>query len=199
MNSLVLLRHGESVWNKENRFTGITDVDLSEKGVAEAKAAGEALKSIQFDVVLTSDLKRAYRTAELAMQAAGQTQNLIKHVELRERDYGELTGLNKDEMRKKFGEDQVHIWRRSYDIPPPGGESLKDIVDRIAPYYRTHVEPLLRDGKNVLIAAHGNSLRAMLIVLGENTPENINSAELSTGVPIIFEFDNDIKKGRRAA
>lgn len=198
MNNLVLLRHGESVWNKENRFTGFTDVDLSEQGVEEAKKAGLTIKDIAFDNVFTSTLKRAYRTAELAMVAAGQTHDLIKHDDLRERDYGDLTGLNKDEMRQKFGEEQVHIWRRSYDVQPPGGESLKDVVARVEPYYRANIEPLVNAGKNVLIAAHGNTLRAMLIILGENTPDTINSAEISTGVPIIFEFDKG-QKVKRAA
>lgn len=198
MNNLVLLRHGESVWNKENRFTGFTDVDLSEQGVEEAKKAGLTIKDIAFDSVFTSTLKRAYRTAELAMVSAGQTHDLIKHDDLRERDYGDLTGLNKDEMRQKFGEEQVHIWRRSYDVQPPGGESLKDVVARVEPYYRANIEPLVKAGKNVLIAAHGNTLRAMLIILGENTPDTINSAEISTGVPIIFEFDKG-QKVKRAA
>lgn len=198
MNNLVLLRHGESQWNKENRFTGFTDVDLSDKGVEEAQAAGKAIAHIRFDKVFTSTLKRAYRTAALALEAAGQTHDLVKHDDLRERDYGDLTGLNKDEMRQKFGEEQVHIWRRSYDVRPPGGESLKDVVARVEPYYRTHIEPLLKEGKNVLIAAHGNTLRAMLIILGENTPDNINSAEIATGVPIVFEFDQG-KKIKRAA
>lgn len=189
MGLLVMMRHGESVWNKENRFTGFTDVDLSDTGIAEAQKAGGALKGVAFDKVFTSTLKRAYRTAELAMEAAGQKHDFVRHDDLRERDYGDLTGLNKDEMRKKFGEEQVHIWRRSYDVRPPGGESLKDVVDRVTPYYRANIEPLLKEGKNVLIAAHGNTLRAMLIVLGLNTPEDINSAEISTGVPMFFDVD----------
>lgn len=193
MAYLVLLRHGESVWNKENRFTGFTDVDLSEKGVEEAKAAGQALKNIPFDHIFTSTLQRAYKTAELA---TGRT-DMIKHDDLRERDYGDLTGLNKDEMREKFGEEQVHIWRRSYDVPPPGGESLKDVVARVEPYFRAHIEPLLKQNKNVLLAAHGNTLRAMLIILGEYTPETINSAELATGVPIIFEYGADQQSVKR--
>lgn len=199
MNNLVLLRHGESVWNKENRFTGMTDVDLSEKGVSEATAAGNALRHIRFDHVFTSDLMRAYRTAELAMMAAGQTHDFVRHKDLRERCYGDLTGLNKAETVKKFGEEQVHIWRRSFDVPPPGGESLKDVVARVEPYYRAEIEPLVKQGKNVLIAAHGNTLRAMLIILGENTPEDVNNAEIATGVPIIFEFENGVKVRRKAA
>lgn len=191
MNYLVLLRHGESQWNKENRFTGFTDVDLSEKGVEEAKQAGVTLKDVKFDKVFTSTLKRAYHTAELAMDAAGQKHALIKHDDLRERDYGDLTGLNKDEMRQKFGEEQVHIWRRSYDVRPPGGESLKDVVARVEPYYKTHIEPLIKQGKNVLIAAHGNTLRATLIILGEYTQDTINNAEIATGVPVIFVYGEE--------
>ena len=198
MNYLVLLRHGESQWNKENRFTGFTDVDLNEKGVGEAKRAGQSLKAIKFDKIYTSTLKRAYRTAELAMAEAGQNPPTIKDDDLRERDYGDLTGLNKDETRKKFGDEQVHIWRRSYDINPPGGESLKDVVARVTPYYEKHILPDLKAGKNILLAAHGNTLRAMLIILGENTPENINNAEIATGDPLTFEFDGS-KAKRKAA
>lgn len=198
MSYLVLCRHGESQWNKENRFTGFTDVDLNDTGVAEATRAGESLKAIAFDKVYTSTLKRAYHTAELAMKAAGQNPPTVKHDDLRERDYGDLTGLNKDETRKKFGEEQVHIWRRSYDVPPPGGESLKDVVARVQPYYEKHILPDLKAGQNILLAAHGNTLRAMLIILGENTPENINNAEIATGTPIIFEFDG-AKIKRKAA
>lgn len=199
MNYLILLRHGESQWNKENRFTGFTDVDLSETGVAEAKRAGAILAPIKLDKVYTSTLKRAYRTAEIALTEANQSLPLIKHDDLRERDYGDLTGLNKDEMRQKFGEEQVHIWRRSYDVPPPNGESLKDVVARVTPYYEAHIKPDIDAGKNVLLAAHGNTLRAMLIILGLNTPENINSAEIATGVPIILEYQNGALKGRKAA
>ncbi len=194
MNYLVLLRHGESQWNKENKFTGFKDIDLSENGILEAKAAGTALKNIKFDTVFTSTLKRAYNTASLALTEAGQGTEMTRHDDLRERDYGDLTGLNKDEMRQKFGEEQVHIWRRSYDVRPPGGESLKDVVARVEPYYRANIEPLVKAGKNVLIAAHGNTLRAMLIILGENTPDNINNAEIPTGVPLVFEFDKGEKQ-----
>lgn len=190
MGTLVLLRHGQSVWNKENRFTGFTDVDLSEVGEAEAKAAGEKLASLPLDHVFTSTLKRAYRTAELALATAGQSNApQTRHDDLRERDYGDLTGLNKDDMRQKYGEEQVHIWRRSYDVQPPKGESLKDVVTRVEPYYRSQIEPLLQDGKNVLVAAHGNTLRAMLIILGLHTPETINNAEIATGDPLFFTVD----------
>lgn len=198
MNHLILLRHGESQWNHENRFTGFTDIDLNEKGVAEATKAGQTLKHIHIDQVYTSTLKRAYRTAQIALSEMEQKPPVIKHDDLRERDYGDLTGLNKDEMRKKFGEEQVHIWRRSYDVRPPGGESLQDVVARVKPYYETHILPDLQAGKNILLAAHGNTLRAMLIILGQNTPENINAAEIATGVPVIFEFENGTMQ-RRAA
>ncbi|MBI3441663.1 MAG: 2,3-bisphosphoglycerate-dependent phosphoglycerate mutase [Proteobacteria bacterium] len=191
MSYLVLLRHGESQWNKENRFTGFTDVDLNETGMAEAKRAGRLLKGVKFDTVYSSTLRRAYKTAEIALSEMGQSSlPIIKDDALRERDYGDLTGLNKDETRKKFGEGQVHIWRRSYDVPPPGGESLKDVVARVKPYFVKHILPDLQAGKNVLLAAHGNTLRAMLIILGEYTPETINSAEIATGVPSMFEYKN---------
>jgi 2,3-bisphosphoglycerate-dependent phosphoglycerate mutase len=195
MNTLVLLRHGQSQWNLENRFTGFHDVDLSDKGVEEARAAGRALAEagLIFDQVFTSTLTRANRTARLALEEAGQAgliESMIAHDDLRERDYGDLTGLNKDETREKYGAEQVHIWRRSYDTRPPGGECLQDVVEnRVRPYYEGQIKPLLEAGKNVLIAAHGNSLRAMLIILGVETPESINEAEISTGVPLVFELD----------
>ncbi len=196
MNYLVLLRHGESQWNLENRFTGFKDIDLSENGLREAKEAGERLKAlgVTFDQVFTSTQKRAYNTAQIALKEAGQEKlfkSVIKHDDLRERDYGELTGQNKDEAREQFGEEQVQIWRRSYDIAPPGGECLKDVVEnRVRPYFTKNIKPLLDQDKNVLIAAHGNSLRATLIVLGQETPETINKAEMPTGVPLVFELEN---------
>jgi len=194
-NYLVLLRHGESQWNLENRFTGFKDVELSENGVREATEAGKRLAAagIRFDVVFTSTLRRAYNTATYALENAGQgnlVQQMIKHDDLRERDYGDLTGLDKDETRAKYGEEQVHIWRRSYDVRPPGGECLQDVVEnRVRPYYQSNIRPKLEEGKNVLIAAHGNSLRAMLIILGVETPDTINKAEMPTGVPLVFEMD----------
>lgn len=193
MNYLVLLRHGESQWNKENRFTGLTDIDLSEKGVVEAEYAGNLLKPIKFDKLFTSTLKRAYRTAEIVLSEVGQNLPLVKHDDLCERNYGDLTGLNKDETRQKFGDEQVHIWRRSYDVPPPSGESLKDVVARVKPYFKKHILPDVLAGKNVLLVAHGNTLRAMLIILGEHTPETINTAEVATGVPLVFEYENGKK------
>ena len=201
-NILVLLRHGQSQWNLENRFTGFHDVDLTDNGVQEAKNAGEMLKNagIAFDKVFTSTLTRANKTTRLALETAGQgdlIETMTAHDDLRERDYGDLTGLNKDETREKYGDEQVHIWRRSYDAPPPGGECLKDVVEnRVRPYYEANIKPLLDDGKNILIGAHGNSLRAMLIILGVETPESINEAEIPTGQPLIFELDNGTIKDR---
>ena len=172
MNYLVLLRHGQSVWNLANKFTGFHDVDLTEKGEAEAKKAGEMLRDagVVFDHVFSSTQIRANRTADIALNAAGQGglfADMVRHPHLRERDYGDLTGLDKDETREKYGADQVHIWRRSYKIAPPGGECLQDVVEnRVRPYFEENIRPLINDGKNVLMAAHGNSLRATLITLG---------------------------------
>lgn len=196
MNKLVVMRHGQSQWNLENRFTGFKDIDLSAQGQAEAAAAGHKLKEagIVFDQAFTSTLQRAFHTAEIALNEAGQGylyQTIIKHDDLRERDYGDLTGLNKDETKAKFGEAQVQIWRRSYDVQPPGGESLQDVVEnRVRPYFNAHIKPLVDQGKNILVAAHGNSLRGILIVLGAETPETINQAEIPTGSPLVFEMEN---------
>ncbi len=202
MNYLVLLRHGQSQWNLENRFTGFKDVDLTDAGVQEALSAGKKLDvaGIKFDEAFTSTLKRANRTARLALDAAHQTDvigHMVSHDDLRERDYGDLTGLNKDETREKYGDEQVHIWRRSYDTAPPGGECLRDVVEnRVRPYYEAHIKTLvMEEGKNVLFATHGNTIRAMLIILGVETPETINDAEIPTGVPLVFELENgEIKK-----
>lgn len=202
MNYLVLLRHGQSEWNRDNKFTGFFDAQLSEQGIEEAKSAGVKLAAagIKFDQVFTSTLSRANNTARLALTEAGYEDlidTMIAHDDLRERDYGDLVGLNKDETREKYGKEQVHIWRRSYDTPPPGGECLKDVVEnRVRPYYEAHIKSLVMEqGKNVLVAAHGNSLRAMLIILGVETPESINDAEIPTGTPLIFELENgEIKK-----
>lgn len=193
MATLVLMRHGQSVWNKQNLFTGFKDVDLTEEGIQEAINAGHELKEkgIEFDVVFTSTLKRAIETTEIALRESGQAdliEGMIKHPDLRERDYGDLVGLNKAETADKFGAEQVHIWRRSYDVPPPNGESLQMVVEnRVRPYFDAHIKPLLDQGKTVLIGAHGNTLRAMLIILGEHTPETINNAEIPTGKPIYFD------------
>lgn len=195
MNYLVLLRHGQSQWNLENRFTGFHDIDLSDLGRQEAADAGKRLQTlgVKFDAVFTSTLQRAFNTAKIALTNAGQENlipGIIRHDDLRERDYGDLTGLNKDETRAKYGDEQVHIWRRSYDVRPPGGECLQDVVEkRVRPYYEAHIKSLLEGGKNVLVAAHGNSLRALLIILGAETPESINKAEMETGVPVVFEME----------
>jgi 2,3-bisphosphoglycerate-dependent phosphoglycerate mutase len=191
-NALVLVRHGESEWNKLNLFTGWKDPDLTDKGIAEAEQAGVALKrdGFVFDIAFTSDLKRAQRTLTIILDKLGQAR-LATHRDqaLNERDYGDLSGLNKDDARKKWGEDQVHIWRRSYDIPPPGGESLKDTAARVLPYYEAKIRPEIEAGRNVLVVAHGNSLRALIMQLEGLTGEEIIARELGTGVPIIYTTD----------
>jgi 2,3-bisphosphoglycerate-dependent phosphoglycerate mutase len=189
---LVLVRHGESEWNKLNLFTGWRDPDLTDKGVLEAKAAGARLKAegLKFDVAFTSVLKRAQRTLNLILAEIGQTGlTTIKDKALNERDYGELAGLNKDDARKKWGEDQVLIWRRSFDVPPPGGESLKDTLARVLPYFEANIRPDLAAGRNVIVAAHGNSLRALIMQLEGLTSEQILKRELATGVPVVYELD----------
>ncbi len=199
MNKLVLLRHGQSQWNLENRFTGWRDVPLTEKGIQEAKNAGLLIKknNIIIDKVFSSVLERANKTAEIAIIEAGidnlidgENINYTKNQKLNERDYGDLVGLNKAETAEKFGKEQVHIWRRSYDVPPPNGESLKDVVTRVSPYFENEIEPLIMDKRNILIAAHGNSLRAILIKVGLYKPEEISSIELPTGSPLCLEYDN---------
>jgi 2,3-bisphosphoglycerate-dependent phosphoglycerate mutase len=191
---LVLVRHGQSEWNLKNLFTGWRDVDLTEKGVGEAREAGRKLKAqgISFDVAYTSALKRAQRTNELILEEMGQTKvPVIRNLALNERDYGDLSGLNKDDARAKWGEEQVHIWRRSYDVPPPGGESLKDTLARTLPYYVTEIQPRVLRGERVLVTAHGNSLRALVMVLEQLTPEGILKREIGTGAPIIYRLNAD--------
>jgi 2,3-bisphosphoglycerate-dependent phosphoglycerate mutase len=191
---LVLVRHGQSEWNLKNLFTGWKDPDLTEKGRAEAKDAGSKLKAqgFTFDVAFTSALTRAQHTLDIALTEMGQTGLPIrKHLALNERDYGDLSGLNKDDARKKWGEDQVLIWRRSYDIAPPGGESLKDTLARTLPYYVTEILPRVLRGERVLVAAHGNSLRALVMVLERLSPEQILKREIGTGVPIIYRLGAD--------
>jgi 2,3-bisphosphoglycerate-dependent phosphoglycerate mutase len=191
---LVLVRHGQSDWNLKNLFTGWRDVDLTEKGVAEAREAGRKLKGqgIKFDVAFTSALKRAQRTLDLMLTELGQTTiPIFKDQALNERDYGDLVGLNKDDARKKWGEEQVHIWRRSYDVAPPGGESLKDTLARALPYYVTDILPRVLRGERVLVAAHGNSLRALVMVLDKHTPDSITKLNLDTGVPMIYRLNAD--------
>ena len=192
---LVLVRHGQSEWNLKNLFTGWRDVGLTEQGVAEARAAGRKLKAqgLRFDIAFTSALVRAQRTLDLVLEEMGQ-QNIpvIKDVALNERDYGDLAGLNKDDARKKWGEEQVHIWRRSYDVAPPGGESLKDTAARVLPYYIQDILPRVLRGDNVLVAAHGNSLRALVMVLEGLSPAEIVSREIATGVPLIYRLSADL-------
>jgi len=198
MNKLILLRHGQSQWNLENRFTGWKNVPLTEKGEAEAKKAGELIRkhNISIDRVFSSVLERANRTAEIAIKKA-ELNNLLENnkiimtpsEKLNERDYGDLVGLNKQETADKFGKDQVHIWRRSYDTPPPNGESLKDVVERVSPYFKENIKPLIDKGENILIAAHGNSLRAMMIELGMYKPEEISNIELPTGSPLCINLE----------
>ena len=191
---LVLVRHGQSEWNLKNLFTGWKDVDLTEAGVTEARAAGRKLKGqgLSFDVAYTSALKRAQRTLDLMLEEMNQSGiPIVRDQALNERDYGDLVGMNKDDARKKWGEEQVHIWRRSYDVPPPGGESLKDTVARALPYYVQEIQPRVLRGERVLIAAHGNSLRALIMVLERLTPEKILKRELGTGVPIVYRLNAD--------
>ena len=193
-NVLVLVRHGESEWNKLNLFTGWKDPDLSPKGVAEAHEAGRLLKAegFTFDVVFTSDLKRAQRTLDIILQELGQTELPVhKDQRLNERDYGDLSGLNKDEARKKWGERQVHIWRRSYDVAPPGGESLEDTAARVLPYYDARIRPEVEAGRNVLVVAHGNSLRALIMKLEGLSGEQIVARELATGVPMVYRLTRE--------
>lgn len=191
---LVLVRHGQSDWNLKNLFTGWKDVDLTEQGVKEAREAGRKLKAqgLSFDVAFTSALKRAQRTLDLMLEEIGQAGiPVTKDLALNERDYGDLSGLNKDDARAKWGEEQVHIWRRSYDIAPPGGESLKDTLARTLPYYVTEIQPRVLRGERVLVAAHGNSLRALVMVLEKLSPEQILKREIGTGVPIIYRLNAD--------
>ena len=190
---LVLVRHGQSEWNLKNLFTGWRDVDLTDKGVNEAREAGRKLKGqgLKFDVAFTSALIRAQRTLDLMLEELGQNPPIIRDQALNERDYGDLVGLNKDDARKKWGEEQVLKWRRSYDIAPPGGESLKDTLARALPYYVTEILPRVLRGEHVLVSAHGNSLRALVMVLDRHTPESIIKLNLDTGVPMIYRLNAD--------
>ena len=193
MPKLVIVRHGQSQWNLENRFTGWIDIDLSPAGEAEALKAGNKLKDYKFDEAFTSDLKRASRTLDIILKEIDQTDIPVQHDKaLNERMYGDLQGLNKDECRKKFGEEQVKIWRRSYDTPPPNGESLKDTAARVLPYYETKIEPELKKGKDILISAHGNSLRALIMHLEKLTPEQILQTEIPTGAPKEYILDDNL-------
>jgi 2,3-bisphosphoglycerate-dependent phosphoglycerate mutase len=195
MNSvLVLVRHGESEWNKLNLFTGWRDVDLSDRGVEEAHTAGILLKreGLHFDLGFTSALKRAQRTLDIILEETGQTDlPIIRDQALNERDYGDLVGLNKDDARKRWGDEQVHIWRRSYDVPPPGGESLKDTAARVLPYYQASILPEVEAGKSIIVAAHGNSLRALVMVLDQLSQDEVLRLNLATGVPLLYRLSTD--------
>ncbi|MFG1350542.1 2,3-bisphosphoglycerate-dependent phosphoglycerate mutase [Xanthobacter autotrophicus] len=191
---LVLVRHGQSEWNLKNLFTGWRDPDLTAQGVSEAKRAGALLKAegLTFDVAFTSDLTRAQKTLGLILSEMGQEGvPTTRNVALNERDYGDLAGLNKDDARAKWGDEQVHIWRRSYDIAPPGGESLRDTVARTLPYYVQEILPCVLRGQTTLVAAHGNSLRALIMTLEKLSPEGIVKRELSTGAPIVYRLAAD--------
>ncbi|MBO0905208.1 2,3-bisphosphoglycerate-dependent phosphoglycerate mutase [Jiella sonneratiae] len=191
---LVLVRHGQSEWNLKNLFTGWKDPGLTEKGVEEARSAGRKLKAegLTFDAAFTSVLSRAQRTLDLMLEELGQTGLAIaRDLALNERDYGDLSGLNKDDARKKWGEEQVHVWRRSYDTPPPGGESLKDTGARVWPYYIHEILPKVMGGGTVLVAAHGNSLRSLVMALDGLTPDQIVAEEIATGVPIVYRLNAD--------
>lgn len=192
--TLVLVRHGQSDWNLKNLFTGWKDPELTPLGVEEATAGGKALAEtgIKFDIAFTSGLKRAQDTCNIVLEKVGQSGlETIRNEALNERDYGDLSGLNKDDARAKWGEEQVHIWRRSYDIPPPGGESLRDTGARVWPYYLTEILPRVLRGETVLVAAHGNSLRSLVMVLDKLSKEQILGVNLATGVPMVYKLNAD--------
>ena len=193
-NVLVLVRHGESEWNRLNRFTGWKDVDLTEEGIFEAHRAGAMLEEEghRFDSAYTSTLKRARNTLHIILDEIEQEElPIVKDAALNERDYGELMGINKEDARKRWGDHQVHLWQRSYDIAPPGGESLKDTAARVIPFFEKRIAPELRAGKNVLVVAHGNSLRALIMQLDRLTPEEVIQVELGTGRPLIYRLNAD--------
>jgi 2,3-bisphosphoglycerate-dependent phosphoglycerate mutase len=194
MALLVLIRHGESQWNLENRFTGWVDVPLTDKGRQEARRAGEKIRNLRFDKAYTSVLKRAIDTLDIVLETIGQTDIPVSYDQaLNERHYGDLQGLNKAETAEKYGKQQVHVWRRSYDVAPPGGESLKDTAARTLPYFEAHIVPDLRAGKNILVSAHGNSLRSIVMHLDKLTREQVLELNLATGVPIVYEFGPDLE------
>ena len=192
MGTLILIRHGQSQWNLENRFTGWVDVPVTEKGAAEAKRAGGELKAYRFDAAFVSELKRAQQTLEIILRETGQTAVPVRRDKaLNERHYGDLQGLDKAETAKKYGDEQVHIWRRSYDVKPPNGESLKDTAERTLPYFKTEILPLAAAGKTVLVSAHGNSLRAIVMELERLTPEQIMKVNIGTCEPIVYSIGPD--------
>lgn len=206
MNYLIIMRHGQSQWNLENRFTGWEDVDLTPAGEDEARRAGVLIKDYPIDAVYSSTLKRARRTVEMALDSAaeagadlsalrdGDGWRITRDDALRERHYGDLVGLNKAETAEKYGDEQVHLWRRGFEVRPPGGESLADVVERVRPYFDAEIGPLVRTGQNVLVSAHGNSLRALLLILGGYTAEEIPGVELPTGRPLVFDFADGAKQ-----
>jgi len=198
--NLVLVRHGQSEWNAKNLFTGWKDPGLTDQGLAEAKNAGKLIldESIQFDFMYTSMLSRAQNTGDIILEVLNHKEiPIVKNEALNERDYGSLAGLNKDDARKKWGEEQVHIWRRSFDIPPPDGESLKDTADRVLPYFEAEIMPKVISGSSILIAAHGNSLRALIMKLDSISSEDIVKLEIPTGAPIQYEFTADGTVGKK--
>ena len=191
MAKLVLVRHGQSLWNLENRFTGWVDVPLTEQGKGEARACGDKLIGMVFDVAYTSVLSRAKDSLTLILEAMGTDTPTIRDQALNERDYGDLSGLNKDDMRKQFGDEQVQVWRRSYDVAPPNGESLKDTRARTLPFFERCIMGDIRQGKNVLVVAHGNSNRSIVMELDKLTPEQVLALELGTGVPLVYDLNLD--------
>lgn len=193
MPLLVLVRHGQSLWNLENRFTGWVDVPLTEKGEAEARAAGEKLRGVDLHVAYTSGLRRAQDTLSILLDTIPLDIPVIRDAALNERDYGDLAGLNKDDMKRKYGEEQVHIWRRSYDVAPPGGESLKDTRARTLPFFERAILGDIRQGKNVLVSAHGNSNRSIVMELEGLSQDEILALELATGIPRVYDVDADGK------
>ena len=191
--NLILIRHGQSEWNALNQFTGWKDPDLTAKGIEEAHNAGRIINNLEinFDLVFTSALIRAQNTAKIILEEINQSLSTIKNQALNERNYGDLAGLNKDDARKRWGDEQVHIWRRSYDIPPPGGESLKDTGERVLPFFMNEILPYVCEGKNVLVAAHGNSLRSLIKFLDNISDEDIVKLEIPTGAPIHYVINED--------
>jgi 2,3-bisphosphoglycerate-dependent phosphoglycerate mutase len=191
MPTLALVRHGQSLWNLQNRFTGWVDVPLTERGRDEARAAGEALRGIAFDVAYTSALRRAQETLALVMDAAGLDVPVIRDAALNERDYGDLAGLDKAETAERYGAEQVHVWRRSFDVAPPGGESLQDTAARALPFFERAILGDLRHGRDALVVAHGNSNRSIVMRLDALGPDEVVALELATGVPLVYELDAD--------
>jgi 2,3-bisphosphoglycerate-dependent phosphoglycerate mutase len=186
---LIVVRHGQSLWNSLNKFTGFIDIDLSDNGINEAKKVGKFLKNYNFDYCYTSDLKRAINTAKIIKNELNQNYNILEYSELKERDYGDLTGKNKDEIKEEFGEEQLKKWRRSYYEKPPNGENLDDVVKRVGKFFEENIKEHINNNKNILIVAHGNSLRALMVHLGKRNISNIENFEIDTAVPIIIDHN----------